>query len=47
VRRDITEGKSGLPFNLRVKVVDVDACEPIEDAAVDIWHCDAEGAYSG
>lgn len=47
VRRDITEGKSGLPFDLRVRVVDVDACEPIEDAAVDIWHCDAGGVYSG
>jgi protocatechuate 3,4-dioxygenase beta subunit len=47
VRRDITEDKPGLPFDLRVNVVDVDACEPIANAAVDIWHCDAGGAYSG
>jgi protocatechuate 3,4-dioxygenase beta subunit len=47
VRRDITEGRPGLPLELEVNVVDVDACEPIEDAAVDIWHCDAEGTYSG
>ena len=47
VRSDITEGKDGLPFDLRVLVVDADACEPIKDAAVDIWHCDAGGAYSG
>jgi protocatechuate 3,4-dioxygenase beta subunit len=47
VRRDITEGTSGLPFDLRVVVVDAGACEPIKDAAVDIWHCDAGGAYSG
>jgi protocatechuate 3,4-dioxygenase beta subunit len=47
VRSDITEGKDGLPFDLQVLVVDADACEPIKDAAVDIWHCDAGGTYSG
>ena len=47
VRRDITEGRPGLPLDLRVDVVDADACEPIEGAAVDIWHCDAGGVYSG
>jgi protocatechuate 3,4-dioxygenase beta subunit len=47
VRSDIAEGKDGLPFDLRVLVVDAEACEPIKDAAVDIWHCDAGGAYSG
>jgi protocatechuate 3,4-dioxygenase beta subunit len=47
VRRDITEGRSGVPFDLAVKVVDAASCEPLEGAAVDVWHCDAEGAYSG
>jgi protocatechuate 3,4-dioxygenase beta subunit len=47
VRSDITEGRSGLPLDLRVNVVDAGSCEPIEGAAVDVWHCDAEGAYSG
>jgi len=47
VRSDITEGKPGLPLDLRVNVVDAGSCEPIEGAAVDVWHCDAEGAYSG
>jgi protocatechuate 3,4-dioxygenase beta subunit len=47
LRSDIAEGRPGLPLDLRVRVVDAEACEPIEDAAVDIWHCDAEGAYSG
>jgi protocatechuate 3,4-dioxygenase beta subunit len=47
VRRDITEGRPGLPLDLRVNVVDADACEPIKDAAVDVWHCDAGGDYSG
>jgi protocatechuate 3,4-dioxygenase beta subunit len=47
VRSDITEDRPGLPLDLRVSVVDADACEPIEGAAVDVWHCDAGGAYSG
>lgn len=47
VRRDITEGRPGVPFDLAVKVVDATSCEPIEGAAVDVWHCDAGGAYSG
>ena len=47
VRSDITEGRPGLPLELRVNVVDAEACAPIEGAAVDLWHCDAEGAYSG
>jgi protocatechuate 3,4-dioxygenase beta subunit len=47
VRSDITEGGQGLPLDLRVNVVDAGSCEPIEGAAVDVWHCDAEGAYSG
>jgi protocatechuate 3,4-dioxygenase beta subunit len=47
VRRDITEGRPGAPLDLTVKVVDGESCEPIADAAVDIWHCDAEGVYSG
>jgi protocatechuate 3,4-dioxygenase beta subunit len=47
VRRDITEGKDGLPFDLRLLVVDADGCEPIKDGAADIWHCDAGGEYSG
>ena len=26
---------------------DAGTCEPIENAIVDIWHCDAVGTYSG
>ncbi len=47
VRADITEDREGAPLALRVVVVDATSCEPLKDAAVDVWHCDAEGAYSG
>ncbi|MFD0445387.1 MULTISPECIES: intradiol ring-cleavage dioxygenase [Streptomyces violaceusniger group] len=47
IRKDITEGKEGIPMTLRLKVIDSDRCEPVAKAAVDIWHCDALGLYSG
>src|SRR5438552_999810 len=47
VRRDITEGRPGTPLVLRAAVVDASTCSAIHGAAVDIWHADALGAYSG
>jgi protocatechuate 3,4-dioxygenase beta subunit len=47
LRRDVTEGRAGLPLQLRVAIVDSRTCAPLKDAAVDIWHCDALGVYSG
>jgi protocatechuate 3,4-dioxygenase beta subunit len=47
LRRDITEGRAGVPLNLRVALIDVSRCAPLANAAVDIWHCDAMGIYSG
>jgi len=47
LRRDITEGKPGRPLQLALKVVNASNCKLVKNAAVDIWHCDASGAYSG
>jgi hypothetical protein len=47
IRRDVTEGKPGVPLTLRLTVVNVASCKPIKGAAVEIWHCDAGGVYSG
>jgi protocatechuate 3,4-dioxygenase beta subunit len=47
VRRDISEDRPGVPLALAVTVVDSNTCKPIRDAAVDVWHCDALGVYSG
>jgi protocatechuate 3,4-dioxygenase beta subunit len=46
VRRDIREGRPGVPLDLALQVVDAD-CRPIPEARVDVWHCDAAGDYSG
>lgn len=48
VRQDITEGKQGVPLKVRLTVQDTTAsCAPVAGAAVEIWHCDAWGYYSG
>ena len=47
IRRNIRDGRPGVPLALRLTVVDVSTCKPIKGAAVDIWHCDAGGVYSG
>jgi protocatechuate 3,4-dioxygenase beta subunit len=47
VRRNITEGHPGAALVLRLFVVDASTCRPIKGAAVDIWHADASGIYSG
>ncbi|MEU9340464.1 intradiol ring-cleavage dioxygenase [Streptomyces sp. NPDC048278] len=47
IRRDITEDKEGIPLTLSLRVIDSETCRPVRNAAVDIWHCDALGIYSG
>lgn len=47
VRSDIREDRDGVPLRLALRVQDAATCVPIANAAVDIWHCDAVGVYSG
>ena len=47
VRRNVTEGKPGTLLMLQLRVVDASSCKAIKGASVDIWHCDANGVYSG
>src|SRR3954451_21397929 len=47
LRRDIREGHPGTPLSLRLTVLNAATCKPIKGAAVDIWHADAAGNYSG
>ena len=47
LRRDITEGRPGVPLLLAMQLVDAQRCTPIQNAALDIWHCDSLGVYSG
>jgi protocatechuate 3,4-dioxygenase beta subunit len=45
-RADITEGLAGVPLDVRFAVVD-ETGAPLQNARVDIWHCNAAGIYSG
>lgn len=48
VRADIRDGRPGQPLRLRIRVVDAGrGCAPVPGALVSIWHCDAQGHYSG
>jgi protocatechuate 3,4-dioxygenase beta subunit len=47
IRSNITEGKKGVPLQLRLQVIDATTCKPIKGATVEAWHCDAIGNYSG
>ncbi|WP_308221362.1 hypothetical protein [Gordonia alkaliphila] len=53
IRADIREDREGVPLELALRVVDLENCRvdgdpaPVRDAVVEIWHCDAEGNYSG
>jgi protocatechuate 3,4-dioxygenase beta subunit len=50
IRSDPTTGvlREGVPLELRflISALDGAGCVPLSDAIVDVWHCDAAGAYS-
>jgi protocatechuate 3,4-dioxygenase beta subunit len=47
LRSEIAEGKAGVPLALRILVLHAATCQPLVGAAIDVWHCDALGLYSG
>ncbi|NKK59103.1 protocatechuate 3,4-dioxygenase [Rhizobium leguminosarum bv. viciae] len=47
IRDDVTEGVTGLPMRVSLRVVEAAGCKPIENADVEIWHADVRGVYSG
>jgi protocatechuate 3,4-dioxygenase beta subunit len=47
MRSDVTEGKAGVPLQLDLTVQRAGTCTAIQNATVEIWHCDALGVYSG
>ena len=46
-RSDIRENAQGVPIKLELTVVNDLWCTPLSDFIVEIWHCDANGLYSG
>lgn len=46
LRQDMTEDQVGVPLWLDIGVLDMDTCEPLPNALLDFWHCNATGSYS-
>ena len=48
IRSNIREDQPGVPLELQLRVVNASGgCRPINGALVSIWHCNAQGEYSG
>ena len=48
LRSDIREGQPGVPLELELQILNANAsCRPVKGVPVSIWHCNAEGEYSG
>ncbi|SPO06117.1 related to protocatechuate 3,4-dioxygenase beta subunit [Cephalotrichum gorgonifer] len=47
IRRELTSGELGVNLRFAVQVVDVNTCEPVPDAWVDLWSCNSTGVYGG
>ncbi|KAJ5762831.1 hypothetical protein N7533_001512, partial [Penicillium manginii] len=46
-RHDVREGQDGVNLYLDLGLIDVETCEPLPDAWLTIWACNATGTYSG
>lgn len=47
VQQDIRGGQAGVPLWLEIDFVDIDTCEPLTNAWIDVWSANATGIYSG
>ncbi|KAG8684603.1 hypothetical protein FRC11_011853 [Ceratobasidium sp. 423] len=47
LRTDLREDQAGVDLVLDIGVIDTTTCTPLEDALVEIWNCNATGAYAG
>ena len=47
LRADVREDREGVDLDFKLQLVNHTDCSPIPGANVEIWHCDAEGRYSG
>ncbi|KAK3320781.1 Intradiol ring-cleavage dioxygenase [Cercophora scortea] len=47
IRENVVESEPGLPLHLDIQVLDMETCEPVTGAFLEIWHCNSTGVYSG
>ncbi|OCL12436.1 aromatic compound dioxygenase [Glonium stellatum] len=47
IRSNLVEGQPGVPMHLEMQFIDTATCKPVTNILVDVWSCNATGAYSG
>ncbi|KAF6752839.1 Intradiol ring-cleavage dioxygenase [Ephemerocybe angulata] len=47
VRSDLREDQAGATLFLDIGVIDIDTCEPIPNAFVELWNANSTGSYGG
>ncbi|KAF4545857.1 Intradiol ring-cleavage dioxygenase [Lasiodiplodia theobromae] len=46
-RSNVTDDMAGVPLYMDIQLIDTNTCEPLPGVALDFWHCNATGVYSG
>jgi protocatechuate 3,4-dioxygenase beta subunit len=46
-RQDVREDQPGVQLNLKLRILGLGNCEPMENVRVNLWHCTNDGVYSG
>ncbi|BEJ13002.1 hypothetical protein CspHIS471_0301760 [Cutaneotrichosporon sp. HIS471] len=46
-RSNITDGQAGVPLTVDIQIIDTNTCKPLPNVALDFWHCNSTGVYSG
>lgn len=46
IREDIDEGQEGVPLTLDIQIIDINTCEPVPQAYLEIWHCNSTGVLT-
>jgi protocatechuate 3,4-dioxygenase beta subunit len=47
LRSDLIEDRSGVPLELKIRLVNSEDCSALRGASIEIWSCDAAGEYAG
>ncbi len=46
-RQDVRETRTGVQLNMKMRIIGLSNCLPMQNVRVNIWHCDKDGLYSG
>ena len=46
-RQDVREDRTGARHDLKMKIIGLENCLPMQNVRVNIWQCDKDGLYSG